>query len=168
MPRPETFLYWYAHSAFRLNTPSPPSLPTLPHGLLTPSPSSPGKFSPPQKNNKTIREKLEKDVANCHKLPAYDFDRRILPVEEIASRLHKSIANIFRVNPGARVLLTVSPVRHWRDGPVENARSKAHLLAGAHGAIDLLREEGFGSAGVGGPGYCGYFPSFEIMNDDLR
>lgn len=107
-------------------------------------------------------------MANCHKLPGYVFDRRIISVEEIASCLHKSISNVLRENPQARVVLTVSPVRHWRDGPVENARSKAHLLAGAHGAIELLRADGTGGAGVGGPGHVSYFPSYEIVNDDLR
>lgn len=125
------------------------------------SPDLPAPHRPP-------KIQLNKDVANCHKLPAYNFDRRILSVEEITSSLHLSIANVFRVNPKARVVLTVSPVRHWRDGSVENARSKAHLLAGAHGAIERLREAGLGRAGVGGPGHCGYFPSYEIVNDDLR
>ncbi|CAM9536645.1 unnamed protein product, partial [Hapterophycus canaliculatus] len=110
-----------------------------------------------------------KDVANCHKIPAYNFDRRIVSVDEIAQALHRSLSNVLRVNPAARVLLTVSPVRHWRDGPVENGRSKSHLLAGAHAAIELLRAAGQGEGvGEGGPGRVSYFPSFEIVNDDLR
>lgn len=113
-------------------------------------------------------QQLSADVANCHKLPAYSFERRIVPVDEIAASLHKSIANVSRANPQARIILTVSPVRHWRDGPVENSRSKAHLLAGAHGAIELLREEGIGGGGLVGPGHVSYFPSYEIINDDLR
>eukprot|EP00752_Nemacystus_decipiens_P009174 g8195.t1 len=110
-----------------------------------------------------------KDVTNCHKLPAYNFDRRIVSVDEIAQALQSSLTTVLRANPGARVLLTVSPVRHWRDGPVENARSKAHLLAGAHAAIDQLRAAGVGEGvGEGGAGRVSYFPSFEIVNDDLR
>eukprot|EP00904_Undaria_pinnatifida_P007462 jgi/Undpi1/3846/HiC_scaffold_16.g07215.m1 len=66
-------------------------------------------------------------------------------------------------------MLTVSPVRHWRDGPVDNGRSKAHLIAGAHGAIELLRLAGVGEGvGVGGAGHVSYFPSYEIVTDDLR
>lgn len=110
-----------------------------------------------------------KDVTNCHKLPAYNFDRRIVSVDEIAQALHRSVSNVLRANPTARVLLTVSPVRHWRDGPVENSRSKAHLLAGAHAAIELLRSSGVGEGvGEGGAGHVSYFPSYEIVNDDLR
>ncbi|CAN0466964.1 unnamed protein product [Ectocarpus sp. 12 AP-2014] len=110
-----------------------------------------------------------KDVANCHKLPGYNFDRRIVSVDEIAQALHRSLSNMLRANPNARVLLTVSPVRHWRDGAVENSRSKAHLLAGAHAAIDSLRAAGVGEGeGDGGPGRVDYFPSYEIVNDDLR
>lgn len=123
--------------------------------------SSRSRLSPNQKSGR--------DVANCHKIPAYNFDRRIVSVDEIAQALHRSLSNVLRVNPAARVLLTVSPVRHWRDGPVENGRSKAHLLAGAHAAIELLRAAGQGEGvGEGGPGRVSYFPSFEIVNDDLR
>lgn len=108
-------------------------------------------------------------MTNCHKLPAYNFDRRLVSVDEIAQALQHSLTSVLRANPDARVLLTVSPVRHWRDGPVENARSKAHLLAGAHAAIELLRAAGVGEGvGEGGAGHVSYFPSFEIVNDDLR
>lgn len=110
-----------------------------------------------------------KDVANCHKLPAYNFDRRIVSVDEIAQALHRSLSNVLRANPTTRILLTVSPVRHWRDGSVENSRSKAHLIAGAHAAIEMLRSSGIGEGvGAGGGGHVSYFPSFEIVNDDLR
>ena len=116
-----------------------------------------------------VNKQSGKDVTNCHKLPAYNFDRRIVSVDEIAQALQRSLTNVLRANPDARVLLTVSPVRHWRDGPVENARSKAHLLAGAHAAIEQLRAAGVGEGvGEGGAGRVSYFPSFEIVNDDLR
>lgn len=107
-------------------------------------------------------------MANCHKLPGYAFDRRIVSVDEIASCLQQSISTVVDANPKARVILTVSPVRHWRDGPVDNARSKAHLLAGMHAAIELLRARGLGGDSVGGAGHVSYFPVFELINDDLR
>lgn len=108
-------------------------------------------------------------MANCHKIPAYLFDRYILSVDEISQALYRSLSKLLRANSRARIMLTVSPVRHWRDGPVDNARSKAHLLAGAHGAIELLRSEGMGvGAGLGSPGHVSYLPSYEIVNDDLR
>uniref|UniRef100_A0A7S3XMN9 GSCFA domain-containing protein n=1 Tax=Heterosigma akashiwo TaxID=2829 RepID=A0A7S3XMN9_HETAK len=60
------------------------------------------------------------------------------------------------MNPDIQVVLTVSPVRHWRDGPVANGRSKSHLLAAAHGLCDTHPER------------VRYFPSYELMMDDLR
>lgn len=108
-------------------------------------------------------------MANCHKLPAYLFDRSIISVDEIAQSLHRSLSNLLRANPRARVVLTVSPVRHWRDGAVDNSRSKAHLIAGAHEAIALLRSSGGGErGGEGGKGHVSYFPAYEIIYDDLR
>lgn len=127
------------------------------------------RFSRPHPPLVAPNKQSGKDVANCHKLPGYNFDRRIVSVDEIAQALHRSLSNMLRANPNARVLLTVSPVRHWRDGAVENSRSKAHLLAGAHAAIDSLRAAGVGEGeGDGGPGRVAYFPSYEIVNDDLR
>lgn len=106
---------------------------------------------------------------NCHKLPAYNFDRRIVSVDEIARALHRSLSAVAAANPAARIFLTVSPVRHTRDGAVENGRSKSHLVAGAHAAIDLLRAAGVGEGvGEGGAGRVSYFPSYEIVMDDLR
>lgn len=108
-------------------------------------------------------------MANCHKIPPYHFDRYILSVEDIEQGLCRSLSKLLRANSRSRIMLTVSPVRHWRDGPVENARSKAHLLAGAHGAIDLLRSKGIGvGGGLGSAGHVSYFPSYEMINDDLR
>lgn len=115
------------------------------------------------------RKQSGKDVTNCHKLPAYNFDRRIVSVDEIARALHRSLSAVVAANPAARIFLTVSPVRHTRDGAVENGRSKSHLLAGAHAAIELLRAAGVGEGvGEGGAGRVSYFPSYEIVMDDLR
>jgi hypothetical protein len=96
----------------------------------------------------------EKDgmvVANCHKLPAKDFVRRRLTVEEIVQTWQPIIEQI----SDKHWIFTVSPIRHIKDGLHENQISKAILLQ----AIDCLA---FNNAAVS------YFPSYEIMLDELR
>jgi len=89
-------------------------------------------------------------VANCHKIPQKEFHKKILSVNEIVQSLAKSIQLIKEVNSKATIIFTVSPVRHLKDGFIENTQSKAHLIA----AIHQVNEN--------------YFPSYEIMLDDLR
>jgi len=95
-------------------------------------------------------------VANCHKVAQTEFSKEILSVETISASLEKTIELIKEVNPHAMVITTVSPVRHSKDGMTENARSKAHLITALHQVVDN-RDEGIR-----------YFPSFEIMMDELR
>tara|TARA_R100000353_G_scaffold120101_1_gene85544 strand:- start:553 stop:1428 length:876 start_codon:yes stop_codon:yes gene_type:complete len=94
-------------------------------------------------------------VANCHKVPQRAFSKELLSVSLISETIQQSIDRIHAVNPKASILFTVSPVRHLKDGFVENARSKAHLIAGLHAALDA-RPNVF------------YFPSYELMQDELR
>ena len=94
-------------------------------------------------------------VANCHKLPQKNFKKEILSVEEISESINNTTALLYELNPKAIIILTVSPVRHLKDGFVENSRSKAHLLAGIHHSIPTLKA-------------AQYFPSYEIMMDELR
>lgn len=93
-------------------------------------------------------------VANCHKIPQKEFKKRMLSVDEIASSLERTVLLIKKENPSVQIVFTVSPVRHTKDGLVENSRSKAHLLAAIHKI-----KEGHDVA---------YFGSYEIMMDDLR
>jgi len=93
-------------------------------------------------------------VANCHKVPQTEFQKELLSVSIIRESVGRINKMIREVNSQAKIILTVSPVRHIKDGVVESQRSKANLLAGLHEALD----EG---------GAC-YFPSYEIMMDDLR
>jgi hypothetical protein len=95
-------------------------------------------------------------VNNCHKIPAREFDRRRLTIREITDAYAELINKILSRQPGMQILFTVSPVRHLKDGFTENQRSKATLLL----SIDEL-VQAF-------PGTCDYFPSYEIMMDDLR
>lgn len=96
-----------------------------------------------------------KIVANCHKLPSSQFEKFQLTTEESVHCIGAAIEKIRTVNPSLPVVITVSPVRHIRDGIVENTRSKARLLECAH----LLSEKYEQTY---------YFPSFELMTDELR
>ncbi|MCA0959118.1 GSCFA domain-containing protein [Muricauda ruestringensis] len=99
-----------------------------------------------------------KIVANCHKVPQKQFAKKLLSIEAIESCLDSIVDNITKVNPKAQIIFTVSPVRHLKDGFVENQRSKAHLMAAVHSLL-LSRTQSRG---------LGYFPSYEIMMDELR
>ncbi|SFF66302.1 GSCFA domain-containing protein [Sunxiuqinia elliptica] len=96
-------------------------------------------------------------VSNCHKLPAADFKRFRLTPGEIVDELKELMTALWKFNPKLKILLTVSPIRHWKDGAHGNQLSKAALLL----AVDRL-VTGFGTE------QCAYFPSYEIMMDELR
>lgn len=105
---------------------------------------------------------LETDcrVANCHKVPQIEFQKELISCEEITHTLSTIYSKLKAFNPDANLLFTVSPVRHLKDGFVENQWSKANLISGLHtfrshlSAIELKKVH--------------YFPSYEIMMDDLR
>lgn len=94
-------------------------------------------------------------VANCHKVPAREFKRNYLHPEESFKLLFSSLQEIRKLNPGIKIILTVSPIRHWKDGAIENMRSKAALLLCAKQLEDSLKN-------------CYYFPVYEIFMDELR
>jgi hypothetical protein len=94
-------------------------------------------------------------VANCHKIPANRFSKRMLQVDEIVESYGSVINEIKEFNPSLKIIFTVSPVRHSREGFVENNRSKAALIL----SIDKL---------VSNYLNCYYFPSYELVIDDLR
>ena len=93
-------------------------------------------------------------VANCHKVPQKEFAKELLSTEEVQSSLMRIIELIKSANQNATVVLTVSPVRHLKDGFVENSRSKAHLIAAVQQVVNDNNAQ--------------YFPSFELMMDELR
>ena len=101
--------------------------------------------------NKTSNE----IVANCHKVPQNQFDKEIISVEAIEKSIANTINLIQKINPNCNFIFTISPVRHIKDGFVENQRSKAHLITALQSAICDLRS-------------AFYFPSYEIMMDELR
>ena len=94
-------------------------------------------------------------VANCHKVPQSQFEKEILSVATIEKSIQNTIDLIQKVNPNCYFIFTVSPVRHIKDGFVENQRSKAHLITAIHSSISHLPSSN-------------YFPSYEIMMDELR
>ena len=94
-------------------------------------------------------------VANCHKVPQKQFTKELLSVEVIEQSLQSIIALITEVNKEAKFIFTVSPVRHIKDGFVENNLSKAHLISALQTVIYNLKS-------------ANYFPSYEIMMDELR
>lgn len=96
-----------------------------------------------------------KVVSNCHKLPANKFNRYRLSVEYIVNLYKELINNLRKMNPDVKIIFTVSPVRHWKDGAHGNQLSKAVL----HIAIDEIIKEDASAF---------YFPSYELVMDDLR
>jgi hypothetical protein len=103
------------------------------------------------------RNKVSKSiVANCHKVPQSQFEKEILSVEIIENSIRNTIDFIQKVNPNCTLIFTVSPVRHIKDGFIENQRSKSHLIASLHNVVTSSLPK------------CNYFPSYEIMMDELR
>lgn len=94
-------------------------------------------------------------VANCHKVPAASFTKRLLSVKEVIRAYESFRALMQQKAPDLKVILTVSPVRHIKDNLVVNSQSKSILRVAAAEIAASYPE-------------AGYFPSFEIMMDDLR
>jgi len=96
-------------------------------------------------------------VANCHKVPAGEFRRFRLPVNNITEVYQSLLEELWLANPKLKIIFTVSPVRHWKDGAPGNQVSKATLIV----AIDNI-------VGSFDNFPCWYFPSYEIVMDELR
>ncbi len=102
--------------------------------------------------------KSQKLVANCFKIPQKEFKKELLNVSDINSSLSNVISLIKEINPKASIITTVSPIRHLKDGFVDNNLSKAHLITAIHQVLssESLLKTLF------------YFPSYEMMMDELR
>lgn len=105
--------------------------------------------------NVFMHQATQKVVANCHKLPNTNFEKRRLTVEEIINELIPVLEEIKQRAPATNIIFTVSPVRHIRDGLIENQLSKATLLLAIEGLTQKLS-------------YTHYFPAYELVVDDLR
>ncbi|MEC5165779.1 hypothetical protein RCH18_001511 [Flavobacterium sp. PL11] len=97
-------------------------------------------------------------VANCHKVPQKKFEKSILTIETIQKSIDNTIRLIEKVNPNCSIIFTISPVRHIKDGFSENQWSKANLIASVH---QIIHNSEFNLN-------LEYFPSYEIMMDELR
>ena len=94
-------------------------------------------------------------VANCHRAPAQWFNKHMLEIDETISLLDSCYHQLIRFNPRLRIIFTVSPVRHLRDGVVENNRSKARLIEAVHHMVNKFDR-------------LYYFPAYELVIDVLR
>jgi hypothetical protein len=96
-------------------------------------------------------------VNNCHKRPADLFNKRLLTIEEIENDLNEmqSLISKYAARDDIQFIITVSPVRHIKDGIVENQRSKSRLIEATHNMVDKYDN-------------VSYFPAYELLLDDLR
>ena len=94
-------------------------------------------------------------VSNNHRAPGQWFEKKLLSIEEIVSSLSKSLYKLITVNPDVKILFTISPVRHIRDGVVDNNRSKARLTEAVHRLCNNFKQ-------------AFYFPAYELVIDILR
>ena len=104
-----------------------------------------------------VYERLENDtiVANCHKMPAVNFRKRLLRLEEIIQSFQEVMNQLYALQPAIKIILTVSPVRHVKDTLPLNAVSKSLLRVACH-QLTMEHQN------------VHYFPAYEILIDDLR
>ncbi|HEX6168797.1 MAG TPA: GSCFA domain-containing protein [Chitinophagaceae bacterium] len=94
-------------------------------------------------------------VANCHRAPSQWFNKYLLSIDETISMLDDTYHRLKQFNPQLKMIFTISPVRHIRDGVIENNRSKARLIESVHHMVNKF------------PGLY-YFPAYELVIDVLR
>ncbi len=94
-------------------------------------------------------------VCNCHKQKPETFVRRLVSVDEVAAALSDIVFNLSSLNSKLKIVFTVSPIRHWKDGAHSNRLSKSTLHLGIEQVLQKFDN-------------CEYFPSYEILEDELR
>lgn len=99
---------------------------------------------------------IERDliVANCHKIPANQFEKQLLTVAQVLECYQELLKQLRQFNPQLKIIFTLSPVRHLGDGFHENQISKSTLHLSINQLVDNFTSF--------------YFPSYEIVQDDLR
>jgi len=95
-------------------------------------------------------------VSNCHKVPAVEFEHKLLTVDEVVEIWSNLITMLSKLSPNLKFILTVSPIRHWKDGAIGNQLSKSTLIVAVHKLVEMYSDKVF------------YFPGYELMMDDLR
>ncbi|MEE1302455.1 MAG: GSCFA domain-containing protein [Bacteroidales bacterium] len=96
-----------------------------------------------------------KILGNCHKLNPQLIDKKLLSVDEIVENTSLTINKIREINPNIKIILTVSPIRHWKQGYRENLISKSSLHLATNQLCETIND-------------CFYFPAYEIVMDELR
>jgi hypothetical protein len=104
---------------------------------------------------KALNAKIGSVAANNHKAPADWFFKRLMTTEEVLQTLDNVLYRLFHFNSKLKIIFTISPVRHLREGVVENNRSKAVLIQAVHHLVDKFDK-------------LYYFPAYELVIDDLR
>ena len=94
-------------------------------------------------------------VANCHKVPAKEFKKKLLSVDEVLTEMDMLFYQLSVFNPAIKIIFTISPVRHIKDGLIENNRSKSVLIQAVHHVVEKYDR-------------LFYFPAYELVIDDLR
>lgn len=105
--------------------------------------------------DKALNAKPGSVAANNHKAPADWFYRRLMTVEELQGALDTMLHRLFNFNRHVKIIFTISPVRHLREGVIENNRSKALLIQAVHQLVEKFDR-------------LYYFPAYELVIDDLR
>jgi hypothetical protein len=93
-------------------------------------------------------------VANCHKIPQNAFVKELIGVQALMNSIMNTLELLYEYNSGLKIILTISPVRHLRDGMTAGLRSKSHLISAVHACTEQTPAR--------------YFPSYELLMDDLR
>lgn len=94
-------------------------------------------------------------INNCHKLPGTEFEKVLLNETEMFNSLESTFQNLIEFNPNLNIYLTVSPIRHLRNGAIGNQRSKARLIR-----LSEMLEQHFE--------HVQYIPIYELIMDELR
>jgi GSCFA family len=105
--------------------------------------------------DKAVNAKLGNVAANNHKAAANWFTRRLLSNQEVIDVVNDIVVQLQNFNPAIKIIFTISPVRHLREGFIENNRSKAALINAVHMATQIFSN-------------VFYFPAYELVIDDLR
>jgi hypothetical protein len=96
-------------------------------------------------------------IANCHKVAQQHFEKCLLSVADVEQSIERICNYLQTLNPQIKIIFTLSPVRHLKDGFVENQRSKSHLISALHHFLEINQNQNIS-----------YFPAYELMMDELR
>lgn len=100
-------------------------------------------------------KKLQRPIANCHKQASSQFEKRLSSSDEISTSFIPFLKHLKNTNPQLNIILSVSPVRHTKDGMMENSLSKSILRVAVNDIVQAVD-------------FVHYFPAFEIVLDELR